>query len=93
MLTVAQTCRYRNISFLDFLRAKTGIWQNIHSDLLPGFLPFNQARLFVQKFKLRNKKEWEQWKDSRKRPGFIPVEPDVSYKTEGWKDWQNWLSL
>jgi len=75
MLTISQTCRYRDISFLDFLRGRTGIWQNIDPALLPGFLPLSQSKLFVRKLKLQNKKEWEEWVKSRKRPGFIPEDP------------------
>jgi hypothetical protein len=92
MLTVAQTCRYRNISFLDFLRGKTGIWQNIHPTQLPAFLPYNQAWLFIQKKKLKDKKEWEIWVTSQKFPDFIPKDPDIYYKKTGWKDWQEWLT-
>ncbi len=93
MLTVAQTCRYRDISFIDFLRSKAGIWQNIHPDLLRGFLPYNQARLFVQKHKLKNRKEWELWKGSSKRPAYITVDPDITYESKGWKNWEDWLRL
>lgn len=89
MLTISQLCKYRNISFLDFMRGKTGIWQNIHASLLPNFLPHNQAGLFIRKLKLETKKEWEQWKDGGKLPAFIPVDPDIKYQDKGWKSWEN----
>src|SRR5205807_762585 len=57
MLSVAQTCRYRNISFLSFLRNKKGIWENIQPELLPRYLPFDQARLFVHRLKFERKAE------------------------------------
>jgi hypothetical protein len=91
MLTVAQTCRYRNISFLSFLRKKKGIWENVAPEALPGFLPFDQARLFVSGLNLGGTKEWNDWKQSGQRPAFIPSAPDKSYKEKGWADWQDWF--
>ena len=70
MLTIAQTCRYRNISFLDFMRRKKAIWYNIHRSMLTGFLPFAQAKLFIRRFKLKNKKAWYEWEGANKRPVF-----------------------
>lgn len=91
MLTAAQTCRYRDISFLNFLRGKAGIWLNIPSDQLPGFLPFNQAKLFVQTLKLQSKREWDLWKESGRCPGFIAREPEIEYAEKGWIGWEDWL--
>lgn len=93
MLSVAQTCRYRNISFLGLLRNKCGIWENIPPDALPGFLPFKQARLYVRKFNFERKREWEIWKKQGKRPPFIPYNPDKTYKNKGWKGWHDWLGF
>jgi hypothetical protein len=89
MLSVAQTCRYRNISFLNFLRYKKGIWENIHPELLPQYLPFDQARLFVRRLKFERKAEWTAWRKEG-RPAFIPYRPDVAYKDRGWVDWRDW---
>ncbi len=91
MLSIAQTCRYRNISFLDFLRRKVGIWDNIQPSDLPGFLPFTQARLFINKQGFQNKDEWVQWNIEGKKPLFIPSCPDEVYKDKGWIDWNDWL--
>lgn len=91
MLTVAQTCRYRNISFLDFIRNKKGIWENIPSGVLPGFLPFQQARLFVRRLGLKNSTQWIEWKQHGSRPAFIPSSPDKTYKEQGWEGWQDWM--
>lgn len=92
MLTVAQTCRYRDISFLDFMRGKAGIWEGVHSSLLPGILPYTQARLFVHKLKMQNKKEWADYISTNKCPSFIPLHPDVVYEGKGWKSWEDWLT-
>ena len=93
MLSIAQTCRYRNISFLDFLRRKTGLWENIYQEALPGFLPFAQARLFVHRLGFERKQEWTDWKNAGKRPSFIPSNPEKIYVTKGWVDWHDWLGF
>ncbi len=92
-LTIAQTWRYREVSFLDFLRGKTGIWKNIHPDLLPDYLPFNQARLYVRSLKFKRIKDLKEWENSGKRPAFIPDNPTWFYKDEGWKDWWDWIGV
>ena len=91
MLSIAQTCRYRNIRFLSFLRRKSGIWQNIPAEALPGYLPFNQARQYARKLKI---KRWVEWRDlgrAGKLPQFIPLIPDRVYKDKGWVNWEDWL--
>ena len=91
MLTVAQTCRYRNISFLEFLRKKKGIWENISPEILPDFLPFEQAKLYVHRLKLESSIQWHNWKQQGNRPAFIPSSPNLTYKDKGWVDWHDWL--
>lgn len=91
MLTVAQTCRYRNLSFLKLLRNKQGIWEHISPDALPGFLPFQQARLYMHQLKLQTTSEWLHWKKQGKRPNFIPSAPDKTYQQDGWQSWNDWL--
>lgn len=93
MLTIAQTCRYRNISFLDFMRREKGIWHNVHKNVLPAdFLPFQQAKLFIRRLKLTNKRAWYKWVEENKRPVFIPSDPSEFYKNDGWKNWEDWFS-
>jgi len=91
MLTVAQTCRYRNISFLGFLRKKNGIWENVPTEALPDFLPFMQARLYVHRLGFERKADWNEWKAKGNRPSFIPSSPERTYKDEGWVDWNDWI--
>ena len=93
MLSIAQTCRYRNISFLDFLRRKKGIWDKIDPDALPGFLPFDQARLFIRQLGFERKHEWNAWKREGKRPAFIPSSPNTTYGKTGWISWHDWLGF
>lgn len=91
MLTVAQTCRYRNISFLSFLRKKNGIWENVPAEVLPDFLPFMQARLYIHRLGFERKADWNEWKAKGNRPSFIPSSPERTYKDEGWVDWNDWI--
>jgi len=84
MLSLAQTCRYRNISYLDFLTNKVGIWENVPVELLPKYLPFPQARLFTHRLGFYRKREWTEWIHSGKRPAYIPSFPDTTYKNKGW---------
>lgn len=93
MLSISQTCRYRNLSFLNFLRGETGLWQNIPEVDMPGFLPFSQARLYIRKLRFERKKQWVEWKQSGKRPTFIPGSPEVKYKNSGWKSWHDWIGF
>lgn len=93
MLTVAQTCRYRNISFLSFLRKKKGIWENVPTEALPNFLPFEQAKLYIHRMGFERQIEWNEWKQEGGRPSFIPSAPDKTYKDNGWTDWHNWLGF
>jgi hypothetical protein len=91
MLTVAQTCRFRNVSFLSFLRQHKGLWENAPVEVMTEYLPFKQARLYVRKLGLKQKKDWRQWIDDGKRPIFIPKYPDLAYGKKGWSGWNNWL--
>ena len=93
MLSIAQTCRYRNIKFLSFLRRKAGIWQNVPPEVLPGYLPFSQARLYARKLHFQRWAEWLDWGRSGKRPPFIPFVPDRVYKDAGWVNWADWLGF
>jgi predicted RecB family nuclease len=93
MLTVAQTCRYRNISFLCFLQKKKGIWENVPHEVLPGFLPFEQAKLYVHRLGFERQIQWTEWKQAGKRPPFIPSNPQVAYSNKGWVDWHDWLGF
>jgi hypothetical protein len=55
MLTLSQTCRYRNLSFLNLLRKKHGIWENMPKNRLSDFLPFQQAKLYINKLGFKRK--------------------------------------
>jgi len=93
MLTVAQTCRYRNISFLGFLQKRKGLWENVPPELLSAFLPFEQAKLYVHRLGFQRTTQWQEWKQQGKRPSFIPSNPDKTYEDKGWVGWRDWLGF
>ena len=93
MLSLAQTCRYRNISYLKFLRRKAGLWEHIPADALPGFLPFEEAKQFIHRLGFERKQQWTDWKKAGKRPAFIPSSPERAYKDTGWISWHDWLGF
>ena len=63
---------------------------------LRKFLPFAQARSFVQALKLKSHSDWSKYcrgKISGKGvlPEDIPTAPQQSYKNQGWISWGDWL--
>ena len=53
--------------------------------------PFEEARAFVHKLKLRSYSEWYEWKTSKKRPAYISGNPNRTYKDKGWINFPDWL--
>jgi len=56
-----------------------------------SYLPFNEARSFVHKLKLKNQKEWKDYVKSNLRPDNIPSNPNRVYKNKGWEGLGDWL--
>ena len=77
---------YKNIgwiNFEDFLNVKE-------------YFPFNEARKFVKSLNFKNIKEWDNYKnmlDSQPESKFIPKEPELIYKNNGWISFENWLGI
>ena len=55
------------------------------------FRSFNDARKFAHSLKLKNRKEWEKFCKSNKKPDDIPADPNQHYKNKGWKNLGDWL--
>lgn len=55
------------------------------------YLPFEEAREYVQQLNLKTSQEWYKWATNKKRPQFIPSHPPRTYKKEGWKGFGDWL--
>eukprot|EP00947_MAST-08B_sp_MAST-8B-sp1_P002374 g2374.t1 len=56
-----------------------------------NYLPFVSARAWVQQRKLKNAKEWREWRKSGQRPSNIPSAPDEVYRGKGWVSMPDWL--
>ena len=52
--------------------------------------PFDEARGFVRSLQLKNTREWEEYRNSGKKPDDIPSHPNVIYKND-WVSWPDWL--
>jgi superfamily II DNA or RNA helicase len=55
------------------------------------YRPFNEARAFVQKLKLKNGKEWKTYCKNGNKPDDIPSVPAQTYFNNGWKGMGDWL--
>jgi predicted helicase len=62
------------------------LWEKLSSF---SWLPFEEAREYVQNLQLRNVREWESYK--QKLPFDIPKAPQIMYQNSGWISWGNWL--
>jgi len=63
---------------------------NVATQLMQ-YRPFEKARKFVHKLKLKDTKKWRAYCGSGKLPRDIPSNPDKVYKNKGWKDFGDWL--
>jgi len=55
------------------------------------FRDYNQARKFIHTLKLKNEKEWMEYKRSGKKPNDIPASPNMVYKNKGWIGLGDWV--
>ena len=58
---------------------------------LREYKPFEEAREFVRKLKVKSQKEWQAYCKSGLKPDDIPTKPDKTYKKNGWKGLGDWL--
>ena len=60
------------------------------------YVPFDEARTYVRNQKLENIRAWKKWSNGTlegkdRRPNFIPSNPDVVYRNDGWISWSDWI--
>ena len=67
--------------WVDWLRIQSKEWR-----------PFEEARDFTRSLQLKNTREWEEYRNSGKKPDDIPSHPNVIYKND-WISWSDWLAL
>ncbi len=61
------------------------------ADIFKEYLPFEDARTFVRKLRLRNDHDWREYCKSGKKPENIPSNPDNTYFEKGWLGIGDWL--
>ncbi|MEZ5029853.1 MAG: DEAD/DEAH box helicase family protein [Saprospiraceae bacterium] len=73
------------VSYGDWLGTRRIASNQIH------FLPFVEARRFVQSLSLKNVKDWREYCHSGQKPDIIPAKPYRTYKDSGWTGMGDWL--
>jgi len=58
---------------------------------------YQEARKYVRSQNLENTRAWKKWSNGTlegkdRRPDFIPSNPDIVYRNDGWISWSNWIS-
>lgn len=56
-----------------------------------SWMPFEEAREYVQKLKFKSQKEWRAYTKSKSYNNFIPMRPDSTYSSMGWVSWGDFL--
>ena len=70
-------------------RRYRGEYKSIEDWLGIEYLPFSEARAFVQRQRLKNHDDWRNYCKSGEKPPYIPSDPNSVYRSEykGMKDW------
>jgi len=55
------------------------------------WMPFEEAKIFIQKKELKSVVEYREWSKSSDRPKTIPAYPNVVYRDKGWINWPDFL--
>ncbi len=53
--------------------------------------PFERARAFAHRLKVKSEHDWRKYCKSGKKPDDIPSQPDSRYAKDGWSSWGDWL--
>lgn len=75
------------ISWGDFLGTNK-ICDNLKSKL---FISYNEAKIHISLLKIKNRKDWKKFINSKEFPIFLPRNPENSYKNKGWISWYDFL--
>jgi hypothetical protein len=57
----------------------------------PNWQPFKKARAFVRRLGLKSYAQWRDYCRSRKKPAYIPSNPNAVYARHGWAGWGDWF--
>ncbi|WP_218813532.1 DEAD/DEAH box helicase family protein [Rickettsiella endosymbiont of Dermanyssus gallinae] len=56
-----------------------------------SYLPFEEARLIIHKFKIQTQEKYREFCKNGDNPENIPASPATVYKDTGWVSWPDWL--
>ncbi len=62
-----------------------------YDSIFQDWMPFEKARDFVRKLKLKNTDDWRSYCKSNVRPLGIPSNPHTIYKNKGWESFGDWI--
>ena len=77
---------YLNNGWIDY----PSLFGNINYNKLT-YLDYSQAKIVIQKFKIKTSVQWIKFRKTKKRPINIPSNPDTYYKKKGWISWADFL--
>jgi superfamily II DNA or RNA helicase len=79
---------YKNLGWIGF-----GDWlgSNKVANKNMIFLPYTEAKEYVNNLKLRTQKDWNNYCKENTKPTNIPRNPAGVYKNKGWISWNDWL--
>jgi hypothetical protein len=66
-------------------------WLATGRNRVTGWRPFEGARSYVRRLKLKSKSEWREYCRSGKKPSDIPAGPFRIYANDGWAGYDDWL--
>jgi len=55
------------------------------------FLKYEDAKKWIEKYKISSRKMWYKYISTRSIPSFIPTNPQRTYKNDGWNSWGHWF--
>ena len=70
-----------------------GDWLGTNREHKKDFLTFNEARILVRSFELKNQNDWRNWRKSKNCPNNIPSQPEIYYKNSGWISFADFIGL
>jgi hypothetical protein len=85
------------ISWNDFLNRK-GVRGRVPRNVIGkrlrnySYLPYDQAKIIMKKFSLKNWNDWYNFRNTDLRPSQIPSTPERYYKDKGWVNMKDFLS-
>ena len=57
-----------------------------------NFFTYDEAKKNIKKYKIKNSRQWREFKKSGKKSPRIPASPDKIYLNKGWLGWSDFLS-